>query len=239
MALTGWSTSNYLVRDTGVWPGQRPFGISAWKRLGTAGILAAVGTAGSSVNRRWIFGSDGSAASASEADGSSGAIATSTANVPADTWANVFGTFITGTSREVYLDGANKGTNSTSKTVTNPNRTTIGIRPDITDPFTNTAAIAEVSIWDLANMSEANRDSLAAKLAAGENPINIRNEFGQVWSDMLIAYWSLETTSNITDRAGNGHDLTMQGTLTAFANHPTIDAITSSLEVKRRNALWL
>jgi len=62
-------------------------------------------------------------------------------------------------------------------------------------------------------------------LAAGGNPLNINGQSAQPWTGKLVAYWDLPSTADLTDKSGNGHTLTTNGTLTNFASHPTIDAV--------------
>jgi len=163
-------------------------------------------------------------------DTSTFAEAASSAVSSVNTWFHCGGEWISTTSRASLLNGANRGTNTTSVNPAASDRVYIGHLAVDNEIMGSTDGIAEISIWDGAGMTTGNMDSLLGKLynggaaGAGGNPLNITVEAAQPWTGKLVAYWPLTNTTDLADASGNGHNLTMQGTLTNFASHPTIEA---------------
>jgi hypothetical protein len=144
-----------------------------------------------------------------------------------NTWTHLFGAWRSQILRESFLNGnvASKGTNATdSGTQVAADITVIGNMPGLSDPNEGTAGIAEVSMWDLTGFTTDNIETLANRLFAGRNPINLRNEISQPWTGLLTAY-VINSSNTITDLSGNGNTFTMQGTLTDYGSHPSIDAV--------------
>ena len=139
------------------------------------------------------------------------------------------GEIISSSSRAALLNGGGRGSDATSVTgIPASAGVWIGVLgSNITaNPWFNTGGLAEVSIWGGA-MSAAEMDSLSALLAAGDNPINLNAQAAQPWTGQLKAYWPLTSTSDLADASGNGHTLSMVGTLTNHASHPTIEAVSA------------
>jgi hypothetical protein len=228
MALTSWSDSNFLSRLAAGWPGAEPFMVSAWCNLATGSaayrfIYEIYDFADASSNRRSLRLADNDGLECEIVNGAQGVASDGTH--PNNTWFNVCGAWVSSTSRSAWLNGGTSGDDATSVSVIAPNRTLIGTGGGIFS-FPAAAGLAEISVWDLTGFSAGNRDSLAAALAAGQNPINLNAAAAQPWTGKLSRYWTLLNTSTLTDASGNdATPLTMDGTLTNHASHPTIDAV--------------
>src|SRR5690242_6982782 len=232
MALTGWSNNtNYLFRNAAFLSGAVGWYCSAW-------CYRATGTSANG----WIFAQHETTAhrslyadtsdQAPNVEVSGGAFRPTGAHANA-AWFHVGGMILTASSRKAYRDAATPATQSATDTTTTPTTTKIGVHGPggNNNAWSNTGALAEISVWDVRTFSVANVDSLDAKLynggagGAGGNPININAESAQPWTGKLLAYW-IDSANTITDLSGNGNNLTMQGTLTNFATgHPNIEAV--------------
>jgi hypothetical protein len=232
MALTSWSASNYLRRLSQVYD-TYPFMISAWGFRGVtvnAVNMIEVGTSASADHVRGRLQASGTNNRLeAQSRSTSNAAASLALDAPLSTWFHIAGEFIATNSRAVLQDGANRVSDATSVSPNASNSVHVGVRSDASSPWPSGSGLAEASIWNCSGMTTGNMDSLAVKLAAGENPINIDAEAGQPWTGLLVAYWPLTNTSDLADATGNGHDLTMVGTLTNHASHPTIDAVDSGI----------
>ena len=243
MALTGWSTSNYLRRLSQVF-NTYPMVISAWgitPSVSSTIVAVTLAQSGQDLNRRAQLHLDGTgpgAIAAQVTDGVGHANVLTTTNASVDTWFQMTGEYISTAARAVLLNAGGRPSNeTTSKDPGASDSAYIGILQIEQFPWDSSGALAEISIWDGSGMSDANMDSLALKLrpsdyptTPGGNPINIRNEVGQPWSNKLVAYW-IDANNTITDLSGNGHDLSLVGTLNAFGSHPTIDPVTGGSAV--------
>jgi hypothetical protein len=222
--VTGWAGGNYLRRLSLVYD-TYPMLISAWGYVPTAhttvGIAAVIRDTVSINRKAHVFIDGAGAINAQVYDGAFG-IATSTANAPTDAWFHMTGEFISTASRAALLAGANRGADTTSRTPAASNSFNIGQTDG--NAWYATGGLAEVSIWACC-ASSVDADALSVKLKNGGNPLNIKNEVGQAWSNTLIAYYPLTVTTDINDASGNAHHLSTVGTLTNHASHPTIDAI--------------
>lgn len=232
MALTSWSAANYLQRLSAVYD-TYPFIISVWVNQPTitAAYAVSIGQQATSDHVRGQMIVESANAFLALTRSTASVFAASTTTLATNTWSLGFGEFIATNSRAASVNGANRGTNTGSISPNASDSLFIGRRQGATDsPFPAAAAIAEVSIWDGTGMSDANRASLHSKLynggagGAGGNPININAEVGQPWTAKLEAYY-INSANAITDLSGNGHDLTMVGTLTNFGSHPNIEAV--------------
>jgi hypothetical protein len=233
MALTSWSTSNYLRRLALVYDAY-PFIIAGWGRQTgsfVGGHLASIGTAGTGADRHSLSADTSTVYALSRSTASGSTWAQSTAAPSLDTWFLMFGEFTAATDRAANLNNGNRGVNTGSVSPAASDSLHVGIMSDLTEaPWPATGALAELSIWDATGMTQANRASLRDKLynggaaGAGANPINVKNESAQPWTGKLKAYY-LDAANTITDLSGNGNDLTMVGTLTAFGSHPNIEAV--------------
>jgi hypothetical protein len=241
MALTGWSTSNYLSRAAATNGGDWPFAISVWgwsPSSSDSRAMCVVGVSGTLTHYQMLAlrNVDPGTIRSAEASTGTAANAYSTAAITNESWFHGFSTFVSNGSRSAYLGGSSRGDNTSGISVTFASQdiTTIGMHPSPTAAWPATGGLAEVSIWSLADMTEANRDSLASLLAtpvSGEAPnaLEVNEQAGQPWEGKLLAYWPLRTATDLDDASGNGHHLSMTGTLTTFASHPPVAEIAAGL----------
>ncbi|MEQ8211965.1 MAG: LamG domain-containing protein [Lacipirellulaceae bacterium] len=182
-----------------------PFTIAGWFRVSgdnvitplvslentTAGVYYDIFYAGQSSDRPIARTRSG---------GSSLAIAGAAMNP--DQWHHVVGVFASANSRAVYLDGGNKGTNSSSHSFTAPTELVIGnyFHAGATD-------VAEAMIFDAA-LSDEEVAALASGLPVWSLPV-ARN---------LTAYYEFLSE---TRRPGLGPELSTSGTPT-FVDHPKL-----------------
>ncbi len=75
--------------------------------------------------------------------------ATATAQPSANTWHHAAAVFAANNDRRIYLDGSNKGTNSTTNN-NSPDRVTIGVTADNSPVGHMSGSIAEAAIWNVA-----------------------------------------------------------------------------------------
>ena len=157
-----------------------PFTMACWFKLST---LAAAQTlmsidAGNNQNRfmmdvvvtTGVIRSHVTAANQSNA-------ASTTAGASTGSWNHACAVQASATSRAAYLNGGNKGTNTTSRTATGLNTTLIGLFSGPGNPLAGD--IAECAIWNVA-LSDAD----VALLATGVNPVFVQRA-------NLVAYWPL------------------------------------------------
>ena len=142
--------------------------------------------------------------------------AQSSAAYTANSWHHAAGVWTSATSRAAFLNGANKGTNSTSCTPGGLNHVNIaayqGASSGVLGPLNG--SVAEAAIWNVA-LSDAE----IARLAEGVSPLEIRPE-------SIVAYWSLDGLDSPEPDwkpvSGTRYPLTMTGTM-AFANHAPVN----------------
>lgn len=151
-------------------------------------------------------------------DEGSEAKAISTLGVSVNTWFHACGIFATSTDRRAFLNGGNKGTNSTDKSPDDIGRIGIGclVRQSITQYWSG--RIAEVAIWDLTNWPGAtgsdkadNFEKILPSLAARFSP-----EFFKLG---LVCHWRLIRDED-QDIVG-GYNMTDYNSPT-IAAHPRI-----------------
>ncbi len=138
--------------------------------------------------------------------------ASTTSAASINTWNHVCGVSISTTSRASYLNGANKGTNTTSRTPTGLNVTAIGRGSLATPTNYMTGLIGEVSIWNTALT-----DDEVLILANGTLPSKVHPE-------SLVAYWPLrglgaiELNTNILTLGQ--YNMTVNGATSDSSNPP-------------------
>jgi hypothetical protein len=227
MALNGWTENDFLFRNSGVWPGSLPLGVTAWIHTpGTSrATIYALGLV-ENTNQRRTLAADDLAAEVIERD--TGNASASSPGIVANAWHPVAGLFWANDRRAAYHDGANKVINTTTRSVSEPNATYIGRFPQGTQTLAE-AGCAEIAVWDLAAMTEAEWDDLQALLGTlvdGEAPnaLEANAQTGEPWAGALLAYWRLLDLDDLDDLSGNGHHMTMTGTLSVFASHPPVAA---------------
>ena len=129
-----------------------------------------------------------------------------------NTWQHACGVFASATDRRVFLDGGNKGTNTTSNTPTGLNKTSIGLVRDSTPDSPMIGRIAEVVVWNIALS-----DAIVAMLAQRVHPYRI-------YPANIIAYWPIfGNSSPEVDLSGGGLNLTVVGT--TLSDHPPVSPL--------------
>lgn len=138
--------------------------------------------------------------------------ATTANTITAGGWHHFCGVCASATDRRAYLDGdtANKGSNTTSDTISStPNRLKIGKRPNSASNDWTDGAVAVAAYWKTA-LSESD----IALLASGVHPLLVRPEsLGEVWD--------LNAAGDIGQRLGR-ISLSEIGTPTTGASDPDI-----------------
>lgn len=175
------------------------------------GIYNSAGTGDRHSFRLKINGTNNVQASTAEAAASS--VATSSTAFSLNTWFHVGGVYdiTTGTDRAVFLNGGGKGTNTTNRTPSGLNRTSIGIQDNSAgnEPFPG--LLAEACVWNT-NLS----DALMARIALGYHPASIQ-------SANLLACWPLIGDYNPEKDIFGANDLTIVGSLAGEpSNHPNV-----------------
>ena len=133
--------------------------------------------------------------------------ASTTTGFTANTWHHAAGVFTSSTSRDVFLNGGGKGSNTTNITPTGLDRISIGRFGDSTPGNYMDGDIAEPAIWNVALT-----DDEIAWLAEGYSPITLTHRLANL-------VWYRDLIRNL-DRPSIGSD-----NLTAF-NSPTVSAHT-------------
>lgn len=216
MSRTGWSGSNFLRYAGGVVTAV-PVTISGWANYnGTPGVFSAVAglfTSTSAGNRNMIgVGIETTGAVyARTADSGGSQSALSSTVISGAGWNHFCGVFASSTSRAAYLNGAGKGTNTTSTVPSGINRTSIGASDgsSVIQNWPNTGLIAEVAMWNVALT-----DAEVSSLATGVSPLQIR-------PGSLVAYWPLIGNTSPEINLVSTATQTIQGSLSAAA-HPRL-----------------
>lgn len=118
-------------------------------------------------------------------DGGGYGIAVSTAGYTANSWQSACGIFTSATSRDAFVNGGSKGSNTDNRTG-DSDEFTVGCRRGNSPIGYFVGKIAHVAVWDKA-LSDANVSSLHG----GANPLTIE-------SGNLIAYWPLNGNATAT-----------------------------------------
>ena len=143
--------------------------------------------------------------------GASSASAASATTWSTSTWHSAMGVVATNTDRRVYLDGGNKGTNSSNHPVVGLSHTQFGVNWDGVNPIYEFGGqAAELAIWNAALT-----DDEAAGHGTGLSPLMIR-------PTSLVAYWPLGGLNfrNDRDNVGN-YDMSPVNSPT-WADHPPV-----------------
>lgn len=218
MARTGWSTSNYLSASDAAATAP-PLTMAAWGLVtGAVGtnmtimtLTTATGGSGQDLHALQLDGSTSGRVRATSNDTGGAASAVATAAPSANTWFHAAGVWSATNSRAAFLNGGNKGTNTTSKTVPSSNRTAIGVNGIATpgQAFSSTGLLAEAAIWNAALT-----DAEIAVLATGVSPLAVR-------PGSLVAYWPLIGKNSPENNLRSGGTMAITGSLSAAA-HPRI-----------------
>lgn len=191
-----------------------PFAMSAWVYFPAAAsdmaIMSVSDASGDEYHALMMIGSGTNQIRARTRASSTNGDADSTANISTGGWHHVLGVWLAADDRDVYLDGANVGTDTTSLAPAGLDVSTIGrISGGTPGSFAN-ARVAHATIWNLSTDLTTNERT---NLANGLHPILVRpNE--------IEAYWSLPGPSYGGDPFG-GHTLTYNNSPTAEAQPPT------------------
>lgn len=211
MSRTGWGLTNFTRYASGLITAT-PLTMAAWfyPTAAANGAIMGLFTSGSAFNRNsFRLAIDTSpAVIALSADSTATANATSTASASLNAWNHGAAVFASATSRAAYLNGGNKGTETTSRIPSGIDRTSIGVGDgsSASTPFQATGMIAYPAIWNIA-LSDAD----VAALAAGADPRLIHPE-------ALVAFWPLVgVNSPENSLISNTSVQTIQGSLTQSA----------------------
>jgi len=138
---------------------------------------------------------------------SGAANAATTTTFTVNTWNHACAVEASATDRRVYLNGAGKGTNTTSKVPAGIDRTTLTADNDTAQGFPFAGSVAHVAIWNVA-LSDAEVNALAK----GAHPYTIKR-------GALTHYWPIRGDSPEIDLVG-GANLTVSGTPVQIGSPP-------------------
>lgn len=196
MSLLLNGTSQYLSLASSLVSGGLPYSAVGWFKSTSATVNQDIVSFGShtTVNpllRLELNGATAGRVAAQQRDdaGVGGAIANDSAAYTINVWQHAGAVFISGTNRSAFLNGANKGTNSSAMGTTTTTRSAIGALLRSTAVGFFSGRLAHVSVW-----SVALADADFASLAAGALPSSVQ-------AANLLAY--LPLTSDFTDTKGN------------------------------------
>jgi hypothetical protein len=143
--------------------------------------------------------------------------ARSTSGYSSGVWHHALAVFASATSRTIYLDGGNSGTNATNRAPAGADRVALGGSRDSSPDGYLQGDEAEAGLWNVALTA-----SDAAILALGVSPLLVHPA-------SLVAYWPLiGRNSPENDRIGD-YPLTVTGA--TVADHPRIIYARSGLRM--------
>lgn len=206
MSHSGWSTSNYISAIAGTAPAAVPLTIHArYKPSAFSNTAYLVSVSDGSNNNAFNLRTTVTSgfAEAFTVFGGAGTPATGSTGLSAGTWYSLVGLFTSATDRKIYVDGAQDGTNATSRTPTGVNQARVGIR-NTTNPALG--SLAEVAIWNVALSTE----DIAALVNV--SPLLIR-------PDALVCYIPLLDSGTLDLVAPAA---TVTGSLTKDSDHPRV-----------------
>lgn len=205
-----------------------PMTMCTWVNKDTISVLQAVmqvddGTA----NNRNTIDVDGTGHPRAATNGAAAGVqaATATATISGATWTHICATFTSATARAIFVSGANKVTNATSRSIASISTLSIGTN---NSGGLWTGLLQEVAIW---NITLA--DSDVADLATGLSPMMVHPE-------SLVFYLPGFDVTNVTDRIF-GTAMTVAGNPTANDNYgliyypsaPTLEANFATIRHRR------
>lgn len=157
-------------------------------------------------------------------------------NLGDSSWHHILAVWTSATSRELFVDGASGGTDTSSTSPaahTNFYFGNPGTEGD-ENPAPDGTLIAEVALYSAAlGSTEASQLYNGGSGGGGMNPTAVS-------SANLQAYWPINTSFDLTDHKAS-YDLTNSGTVVYNADNPTVDAEASaafpyhSIEQQRRD----
>ena len=178
MARKFYSVSSHVLTLASAPVTAVPFSMACWfnaRSNAASQNLITIEVAGSTANRHDLVAVQGNSVNAESKITGTAARATTTVGYSNNVWNHACGVWASITSRAVYLNGGNKGTDATSKAPSGINETKIG-NGNLGDMD---GLIAEAAIWNAALT-----DGEVKALALGTRPIFIRPM-------SLVAYWPL------------------------------------------------
>jgi len=243
MALTAWSSANYLS-TTSLPISVYPLLVSLWANRTSSTAASRTYVSLDDATHRYadtvLDGSNFTAASVY--NGVANIASTSSTVTPSGSWYHGAGSYVSTTLRTAWHNGVAATDQTNANSPNAPTTFFIGKNGLNVEAYDAGDGLAEVSIWDLTGFTSGNITSLVGKLfnggaaSAGGNPLNITAESAQPWTGKLKGYW-INSANTITDLSGNGKNLTMTGTLTNFASHPTIEAVTPTTSIRPRTTV--
>lgn len=180
MARDFSGTAQYLEYATAAARTSNPMSFSCWFNSDdtTLQFMVAVGDTDASDGRSQYLRLFSSTVQAGTDVGASEAAASSTTTYSTGVWHHGAAVFASTSDRRAFLDGGNKGTNTSSIPMPAVDNTTIGVRhSNNVYQFPFNGRIAEVGIW-----SVALTDAEVATLGDGYSPLLVRPE-------SLVNYW--------------------------------------------------
>ncbi len=195
------ATPDYFQTDTAVLTAA-PFSVGAWFNTNDSGVNQAIAFLGDKdeTEHAWkLLFRLGSLQWFIQAGGSA-AVATATLDPSINVWHHALAVEASTTSRAVYLDGGNKGTNASTRDVQGADRTAVGREADSVPSREFSGLLAHIAWWNVALT-----DSEVASLGAGVSPLNIRR-------DNLVSYVPLNGVHSPETDVVGGVDLTVFGT---------------------------
>jgi len=217
LAVTGWSTSNFL-RYAGSLAAGPPITMACRAMLPSIGygpsLIGLFSSAATQTFRRQYsigIGNTGLPYALLGTDGGF-AVTNGGGSVTAGVWSHICGRFTSAPEQAIFLDGGAKVTSSISGTPTSVDRFSVGVIDSaaLQNNALNTAQIAEAAIWGAA-LSDAD----IASLATGVSPLLVHPE-------SLIGYWPLiGEVFPSRNLLSNVSVLGLQGSLSA-APHPRV-----------------
>lgn len=197
-----------LVNNTAV--AVLPFSAGCWGNSDTAtqtDYWISIGDSAGSDYHAVGVNTTGNVIARSKTSALSAQDATSSTTFSTGTWNNALGVFNSITDRRSFLNGAGKGTNSTSRTLTTSNQTVIGAAVPFSLGQATDGRLAQCAVW-----SKALTDLEAAYEGAGGSPRGVSN---------LTHYWKIGGLSPEPDGVGTAN-MTVTGA-TVDVTEPVID----------------
>jgi len=161
-------------------------------------------------------------------DGAGSSEAVSSISPTENVWQHALFGIDSSTSRFVWLNGGNKGSNTTSRSPSSPNITAIGMERDQSPSNPMEGIEAELVIWEGVSLL----DNHAKHLASGFSP-------WKIFPANILAFYHMFTNgTTLFDYSGNGNNMTKSGTPDQADHAPvgpmygTQQIITLSIAVK-------
>jgi hypothetical protein len=211
MARTATATAGQRLTNANAIVTIEPLSMACWfnpAALDTNRVLMSVAASGNNDDFFLLFTDNQPKLTARKGNAAESGNAAATATPVTGVWQHACGTWTSSTSRACYLNGANKGTNTTSIAFGGAlNRTGIFHNARADQDMVANATIAEAAIWNVVLTDEE-----VAALGKGYSPRLIR-------PTALRGYWPIfGNASPEPDFWKNGFSMTIGGTL-AKASH--------------------